>query len=108
MSFNIRKCSILAFNSTVTLPPAEYQLNSTFLEVVQDNKYLGVIMQLDLKFNKHIETKVKLAKRQLGMIKRALYDARKKAPLLAYTSLCRPPLRICRISMGHMFRISNT
>ena len=49
-------------------------------------------MQSDLKFNKCKETKVKLAKRQLGIIKRALYDAPKKALLLAYTSLCRPHL----------------
>ena len=90
MSFNIDKCSVLAFNSTSTSPSAEYYLNDTSLEIVQETKYLGVILQSDLKFTKHIQVKVGKAKRQLGMIKRALFDAPEKARLLAYTSLCRP------------------
>ena len=67
-------------------------LNKTALEQVADSKYLSVTIQQDLKFNKHIEAKITTAKRQLGMIKRALYWAPQRAKLLAYKSLCMPQL----------------
>ena len=90
MSFNIDKCSVLVFNPTQSSPQAEYKLNDTALAVVQETKYLGVVLQSNLKFNNHIQSKVLKAKRQLGMLKRALHAAPEKARLLAYTSLCRP------------------
>ena len=90
MSFNVSKCSIMAFNQKQELPSPSYTLANTPLDVVQETKYLGVIIQSNLKFHTHIQTKIIKAKRQLGMIKRALYDAPKDAKLLAYTSLCRP------------------
>lgn len=90
MSFNIDKCSILTFNQKSSSPKADYLLNNAHLEVVQETKYLGVIIQSDFKFNTHIQNKVSKANRQLGMIKRALHNAPEKARLLAYTSLCRP------------------
>lgn len=92
MSFNINKRSVLAFNHTCSSPQAHYLLNDTTLEVVQETKYLEVVLQSNLKFNNHIQSKVLKAKRQLGMLKRALHAAPEKACLLAYTSLCRPHL----------------
>ena len=71
-------------------PKADYLLNGAHLEVAQEAKYLGVIIQSDLKFNTHIQNKVSKTNRQLGMIKRALHNAPEQARLLAYTSLCRP------------------
>ena len=65
-------------------------LNGNQLEIVQEAKYLGIILQSDLKFDKHIQSKQLKARRQLGMIKRALFDAPEQAKLLAYVSLCRP------------------
>ena len=53
---------------------------------------MGVILQADLKFNKYIETKITTARKQLGMIKRALFTAPQRAKLLAYKSLCLPHL----------------
>jgi len=62
------------------------------LLVAQETKYLGVTIQTYLKFIIHINDKISKAKRQLGMIKRALFNVPAKAKLLAYTSLCRPQL----------------
>ena len=59
---------------------------------VKETTYLGVTMQSDLKFSKHITTKVNTANKVLGCMKFALHDASVKARLLAYTSLCRPVL----------------
>ena len=82
MSFNVTKCSIICFNQKQSVPVADYTLGEA--------KHLEVIIQSDLKFTTHIKQKVAQAKQQLGMIKRALHDATKKAKLLAYTALCRP------------------
>ena len=51
-----------------------------------------MILQTDLKFNTHIADKVGCARKQIGMIKRALYWAPEKARLIAYKSLCLPHL----------------
>lgn len=90
MSFNINKCSVMVFNAKQESPQPQYTLGGALLEVVSSTKYLGVTIQSDLRFNQHIEENVTKAKRQLGMVKRALFDAPESAKLLAYTSLCRP------------------
>ena len=90
MSFNTNKCSVMVFNQSQASPDPKYLLGNTPLEVVQQSKYLGVLLQSDLRFTNHISEKVSKANRQLGMIKRALYNAPSSAKLLAYTSLCRP------------------
>ena len=80
----------MMFNQTQYSPQPNYSLSNTQLEVVDETKYLGVTIQSDLKFNKHITSKTAKARQQTGMVKRALYDAPERAKLLAYTSLCRP------------------
>ena len=69
MSFNIDRSSILTFNQKPSSSKADYLLNGAHLEVAQEAKYLGVIIQSDLKFNTHIQNKVSNANRQLDMIK---------------------------------------
>ena len=50
-----------------------------------------IVLQSNLQFDRHTESKTRRAKQQLGMIKRVLHDAPEKAKLLAYnTSLCMP------------------
>lgn len=90
MLFNVSKCSVMVFNDKNNSPSAEYFLDTEQLEIVEETKYLGVILQSNLKFDKHIDSKARRARQQLGMIKRVLYEAPEKAKLLAYTSLCRP------------------
>ena len=69
---------------------ADYAVANTQLEIVDETKYLGVILQSNLKFDKLIQCKTRQARQQLGTIKRALYDATEKAKLLASTALLRP------------------
>ena len=92
MEFNVNKSKILIFNNTNNEPTPTYTLNKIALEQVSNSRYLGVTLQDDLRFNKHIETKITAAKKQLGMVKRALFRAPQKAKLLAYKSLCLPHL----------------
>ena len=90
MSFNANKCKIIAFHPRRQVPA--YTMNNEVLKHTDKCKYLGVILQTDLKFNTHIADKVGCARKQIGMIKRALYWAPEKARLIAYKSLCLPHL----------------
>lgn len=53
---------------------------------------LGVIVQADIRFESHIQNKISVAKRQIRIIKWALYWAPEKARGIAYNSLCLPHL----------------
>ena len=78
----------MVFNQKKGAPVADYTPANTQLKKVNETKYLGVILQSNLKFDKRILSKTRRARQQLGMIKRVLYDAPEKAKLLAYTALC--------------------
>ena len=88
MDFNVKKSKILLFNSKGKLP--HYSLRGHELETVEEVKYLGAIIQSDMKFTAHIHRKLMTANQQLGIIKRALYWAPTNAKLLAYKTLCFP------------------
>ena len=88
MCFNVKKSNIITFNDKS--PPPQYLLGGQALVSVEKAKYLGVIIQSDMRFNTHIQKKIMTAKQQLGMIKRALYWAPEKAKLLAYKTLLSP------------------
>ena len=82
----------MVFNQKKGAPVADYTRDYTQLEIVDETKYLGFILQSNLKFDKHIQSKTRRARQQLGIIKRVLYDTPEKAKPLAYTRLCRPHL----------------
>ena len=71
--------------------PPSYKIGEHSLNYVDEIKYPGVVMQSNLKINRHIASKVNSAKKVLRCIKYALKnDAPQPAKLLAYSSLCRP------------------
>ena len=92
MSINVSKYSVMVLNQKKGAPVADYTLANTQLKIVEETKYLSVVLQSNLKFDKHIQFKTRRARQQLGMIKRVLYDTPEKAKPLAYTRLCRPHL----------------
>jgi len=91
MPFNTDKCEVIIFGKTDDTSHL-YSLGDTTLRSVKEAKYLGVIMQSNLKFDRHITSKVNNASKILGCIKHAIYNAPMKAKLIAYLSLCRPIL----------------
>ena len=90
MTFNVDKCSVLVFNPSQSYPQTNYTLDGSPLQICQKNKYLGVVIQPDVKFTCHIYTKISKARQQLSMIKHTSFKAPEKAKLLAYMGLCRP------------------
>ena len=91
MPFNTAKCEVIAFSSKGSLP-SFYKIGEHPQNYADEIKYLGVVMQSKLRFNRHIAGKVNRAKKVLGCIKYALNTAPQCAKLLAYSSLCRPIL----------------
>ena len=88
MDFNVKQNQILLFNNRGKFP--HYSLHGHKLEIVEEVKYLGVIIRSDMKFTAHIQRKFVTANQQLGIIKRALYWGPTNAKLLAYKTLCLP------------------
>ena len=96
MLVNISKSKIISFNSVGGSPG--YMVNGWVLNHVNSTKYLGVTLQSDCKFNKRLSNKLLDARRQLGMVKWALYWVPERAWLIAYKALCL--LWVCQCSFG--------
>ena len=62
------------------------------LEFVTENKYLGVIITADLRWNRHVADVMNRANKVLGMIRRNFYFCDKKTKEAAYVALVRPLL----------------
>ena len=81
MPFNTTKCEVIVFSNKDGAPPT-YTLGGVPLNIVQETTYLGVTMQSNLKFTKHITAKTKNANKVLGSIRYNLHDAPERARLL--------------------------
>ena len=86
MPFNTYKCEVITLSNGPTAAP-QYSLGNSPLEFFDQTTYLDIEMQSNLKFDKHIASKIKSAPKILGCIKYSLHDASERGKLLAYTSL---------------------
>ena len=86
IDFNVKKSKILLFNSKSEL--SHYSLHGHKLEIVEEVKYLGAIIQSDTKFTAHIHGKLMTANQQLDIIKKALSWGPTNVKLFAYNTLC--------------------
>ena len=66
MDFNVKKSKILLFNCKGKLP--HYSLHRNELQIVEEVKYFGVMIQSDMKFTAHIHRKLITVNQQLGII----------------------------------------
>ena len=73
LKFHPEKCKVLTIGDLdkIERPQAfHYELHSTVLEHVFEEKDLGVYIDHKLKFDVHIEWKIKMANAMLGLIRR--------------------------------------
>ena len=89
MEFNASKCYILSINSKNSY---FYQLNNTFLQHVDNNPYLGLLISKDLKWSNHIEKTSKKANATLGFVQRNLRHCPMECRKSAYIALVRSTL----------------
>ena len=93
MLFNADKCRVMHFgagNKGVT-----YSVNNHDLEVVDEEKDLGILIQSNLKVSAQCSKVIKRANIILGMIKRCFTCRSKNVVLKLYKSLVRPHLEYC-------------
>ena len=66
-----------------------YKLNNEIIPTVSDLKYLGIVIDSNLKWEKHVNTTISKAMRTLGLLKSTLWHADVRTRLIAYKALCR-------------------
>ena len=81
MLFNVDKCKIIHIGLR--------NCHADYLETVDEEKDLGVIVSKDLKWDKQCSQAVKKANRMLGVIKRNFTDRSKETIMPLYKSLVR-------------------
>ncbi|KAL7630702.1 UNVERIFIED_CONTAM: hypothetical protein RMT77_019088 [Armadillidium vulgare] len=90
MKFNIDKCKVLHFGSRNI--EYNYVIDDSDINVVDEEKDLGVLISKDLKFAKQCADPVKKANKALGFIARNFEYKSKNIILPLYKSLLRPHL----------------
>ena len=88
LSFNSQKCKVLHLGKNN--PKFNYKINDNDLEVTLEEKDLGVIMDPNLSFEKHIVEKIKKANSIAGLISRTINFKTKEIMILLFKALVRP------------------
>lgn len=92
MHFHPDKCNVLSMTQKKNRIHYSYKLHGHVLESVDSSKYLGVTLQNNLKWDKHINTITSKANQTLGFLRRNLKITSTKAKDHAYKAIVRPKL----------------
>ena len=95
MHFHPDKCTVLSVTQKKKPVQHTYKLHNHPLEKVNSTKYLGVTIQSDLKWDKHINSMTAKANQSLAFLKRNLKLTSSKIKEHAYKALVRPKLEYC-------------
>ena len=93
MEFNVDKCKVMHLG--LNNPRRSYNMGDTSLQASEEERDLGVLIDHQLDFGKHIRTIVGRANRVLGMIRVSFACMNKTMFLSLYTALVRPLLEYC-------------
>ena len=88
LKFHVDKCGVMHYGRAND--NHSYKMNSKTLKVVNEERDLGIIFQDDLKFNKHISTKVQKANSMLGLIIRSFDYLDMNSYIRLYKAMIRP------------------
>lgn len=100
LKFNVGKCAHMRISRRLEgrHPPVEvphYALCGENLPRSESEKYLGVTIQANLKFDQHIQTTISRSNSLIGLLKRNLAQCSVAAKLTAYSALIRSRLEYC-------------
>lgn len=108
LRFNADKCHILHLGHNN--PHHEYRMRkhdtdeTVLLQVVEEEKDLGVLVDQDLKFSKHVESQVNKANKILGLIRRSFTHLDKDSMRRLFTALVRPHLEFSNVVWAPRFQ----
>jgi len=80
-------------------PHIDYSMDGVKLQLVNEEKDLGVTMSADMKWERQCIEAVKKANKMLALIKRNFQDKSKETDMPLYKSLVKTSLRILLSSM---------
>ena len=102
LRFNLNKCKVMHLGRQNPRP--NYTMGRTTLATTTSEKDLGVYVDTELTFEKHIETVVNQANRILGLIRRSYTYLDSQSLLKLYTSLVRPTLEYANAAWTPILR----
>ena len=102
LHFNSSKCKLMHLGRQN--PNRDYTMGATTLATTTSEKDLGVYVDTELTFEKHIETVVNQANRMLGLIRRSYTYLDSQSLLKLYTSLVRPMLEYANAAWTPILR----
>jgi hypothetical protein len=92
MCFHHEKCIVIRVPGKRQFHQTSYTLYGHTLDVVDSGKYLGVTINKDLTWTKHINQTIGKASKTIGFLSRNLGRCTTKTKATAYTTLVRPVL----------------
>jgi hypothetical protein len=91
MEFNPHKCSVIRIvPQSKKCIPTSYTLHGVTLSIADSSKYLGVDLNKDLSWDKHITTVVGKANKTQGFLRRNFSACTKTVKRETYTTMVRP------------------
>ena len=102
LHFNPSKCKVMHLGHQH--PNRDYTMGATTLATTTSEKDLGVYVDTELTFEKHIETVVNQANRMLGLIRRSYTYLDSQSLLKLYTSLVRATLEYANAAWTPILR----
>ena len=87
MKLNVSKCFVMSISHKII---SSYKIHNHFLSPVEHYKYLGVTIQSNLKWHKHIQLITSRANQTLALLKRNLRNSSIQLRERAYFGLVRP------------------
>jgi hypothetical protein len=101
MAFHPDKCNLLSITTKRKPEHFYYNLHGHILESVDSAKYLGITLQSNLKWTKHIDQAASKANKTLSFVRRNLkVDSSSIKKKHAYQAQVRPKLEYCSFQFG--------
>ena len=104
MQFNPSKCIIICISNKQSPPQRTYFFCGSKLERVDSASYLGITVNSELKWSKHISSISNQVSRSLGLIQRNLWNCPRKVRETAYTSIVQPKLEYVSASWDSHYK----
>ena len=95
MAFHPDKCSTIRISRSRKPFTRNYSLKGHVLTTEDSTRYLGVELQSNMAWNKHMDQTIKKGNSMLGFLRRNLKVSNESTKTAAYSSLIRPILEYC-------------
>ena len=96
LSLNVKKTSCIIFSNRENLK-INIMLASTVIDVIQDTKFLGIIISQNLKWNKHIDIVLNKSSKNIGIIAKVRHLLPIALTRALYSTLVEPYITYCNI-----------